>query len=62
MNVKPRHPECRDCKFFNPNRVNRRCMPCGAGEFFEEKFDDRAPDETELMRMFIGMSEWNDYD
>jgi hypothetical protein len=60
MVVKPRHPDCTDCKFFNRHRVNTRCVPCGAGEFFEEKIVDRAPNDNELMIMFAGMSEYYD--
>ena len=56
MIVKPRHPDCRECKFFSSTRIHPRCVPCGAGEFFEEKFDDSAPDENELMLMFLGMN------
>lgn len=52
---KPRHDECLDCRFFDPNRIKRRCLSCGSGEFFEERFDDRAPDETELMKIYAGM-------
>lgn len=60
--VNPRHPECRDCKFFNPNQVNRRCISCGVGEFFEERIIDRPPTDNELMKMFAAMSEYRDDD
>lgn len=43
----PRHPECRSCIFFNPDRIGGRCIPCGAGEFFEEK-TRRAIDRERL--------------
>lgn len=60
MFVKQRHPECSDCKFFNAHTVSRRCLSCGVGEFFEEKFRDKAPDDDELMRIYIEMSEYYD--
>jgi hypothetical protein len=57
-----RHPECRDCKFFRPNIGSVHCLPCGAGEFFEEKIDDHQPDEEELMILFTHMDGCNDDD
>lgn len=61
MTVTPRHPECIDCHFFNKRRVSRRCLPCGSGEFFEEKIVDRDPTDAELMRIYARMSH-DDYD
>jgi hypothetical protein len=55
MFVKPRHDECKGCKFFNPNRPARECLPCGNGEFFEARIRDRAPTDNELMKMYAGM-------
>jgi hypothetical protein len=60
--VKPRHPECRECKFFQQNRVNGRCIPCGAGEFFEERIRDMRPNDNELMKMFANMTGYGDDD
>jgi hypothetical protein len=50
-----RHPECGDCKFFRRNTGHVRCLPCGAGEFFEEKAGDREPSDAELMILFSHM-------
>jgi hypothetical protein len=60
MSVKPRFPECVDCRFFNRVRVSGRCLPCGSGEFFEERIRDRDPTADELMRIYARMS--NDQD
>jgi len=60
--VKPRHPECRECKFFSSSGINGRCTPCGSGEFFEEKVNDRPPTDNELMRMFANMTGHSDDD
>jgi hypothetical protein len=59
MIVKPRHPECRDCKFFSSTSVSSRCLPCGAGEFFEEGIEERTPGIDELFKTFRIMSEFN---
>jgi hypothetical protein len=56
----PPHDECKDCKFFRPRVGNVRCLDCGGGEFFEEKIDDHAPDDDELMILFSHMSDSND--
>lgn len=55
MFVKQRHDECTDCRFFNPNRPSRKCLPCGSGEFFEERITDRAPTDNELMKIYSKM-------
>lgn len=55
MKINPRHPECLQCRKFDPERLNRHCLPCGAGEFFEEKVDDDSPDDQDLMGMYEGM-------
>jgi hypothetical protein len=60
MYVKPRHPECRDCKFFSETRITRRCLNCGAGEFFEQKFKDRELNDDELMAIYSGMNDDDD--
>jgi hypothetical protein len=60
MFVKPRHDECTECRFFNPNRPSRRCLPCGSGEFFEQKIRDRDPTADELMRIYARMN--HDYE
>jgi len=52
----PKFPECRDCKFFRPETGSVRCLPCGAGEYFEEKIEDRQPNVDELMEMFKNMT------
>lgn len=61
MTIKsPRHPECRDCIFFHPERVAGRCVPCGAGEFFEERMRDRRPIDHELANLKFRKSEFFD--
>jgi hypothetical protein len=60
MQVKPRFPECVECRFFSRTRPSRRCLPCGSGEFFEEKIADRDPTADELMRIYARMN--NDQD
>lgn len=51
-----RHPECRDCRFFKPGRASAKCLPCGAGEFFEEKIEPRELSDNELMELYAGMN------
>lgn len=51
----PKYPECTICKNYRPETGHVRCLPCGAGEFFEEKIDDRHPDNWVLMEMFKNM-------
>jgi hypothetical protein len=55
MFIKQRHDGCTDCRFFNPNRPSRKCLPCGSGEFFEERVTDRAPTDNELMKLYSKM-------
>ena len=52
----PRFPECRDCKNFHPKRPTPPCLRCGAGEFFEEAFNEKEPSEIDLIKM---MKEWS---
>jgi hypothetical protein len=56
MVVKPRFPDCLQCRFFSRTRPNNRCLPCGSGEFFEEKITDREPTADELMRIYARMN------
>lgn len=60
MEVKPRFPECVDCRFFSRTRPSRRCLPCGSGEFFEEKVRDRDLTADELMRIYARMQDHDD--
>jgi hypothetical protein len=53
MNLRePKFPECLDCKFYHPDRDSSRCIPCGNGEYFEEKVEPRELDDDEAMRFF----------
>jgi len=47
MPFEPKFPECVECKWFR----KARCLPCGAGEFFEEADRDDDPDEADLFGM-----------
>jgi len=49
--------ECRDCRFLLRDRPSPICVRCGAGEFFEERIDDRQPTESELMKILKGMGD-----
>jgi hypothetical protein len=62
MAFKPRHKDCPSCKFFNPHRPSAKCVPCGAGEFFEEKDDDSELDDDELMALYAGQDYEHDHD
>jgi hypothetical protein len=56
VQVKPRFPDCVSCRFFSRTRVSGKCLPCGSGEFFEEKITDRDPTADELMRIYARMN------
>ena len=58
--IEPKFPECRECQFYHPRRLLSRCLKCGAGEYFEERFDDRELNETELMKLYTKMALDND--
>jgi hypothetical protein len=62
MSFKPRHRDCPACKHFRPDRVSATCLPCGAGEFFEERIDeeDDEPSDGFLMTIYAGMSDYDD--
>ncbi len=62
MTVKPRHSDCPSCKFFNRRVASARCLPCGAGEFFEEKDSDVELDDDSLMALYAGQDYEHDHD
>ncbi len=39
--VGARFPECPSCRWFR----SARCLPCGAGEFYEEKISELCDDD-----------------
>jgi hypothetical protein len=58
MPHEPRHDDCRRCVFWNARRLNVNCLRCGAGEFFEEKVEEKAlPDADELQEIVAGMTD-----
>lgn len=62
MSEEPKFDECEDCRFFNPLRAHRNCKSCTAGEFFQERIEDREPTDTELMKLFSQMRFDDDQD
>jgi hypothetical protein len=63
MSFKPRHKDCPSCKHFKVDRPSAKCLPCGAGEFFEERVDEDngEPSDSFLMAIYAGMSD-HDYE
>lgn len=61
MSFKPRHKDCTSCKYFRPDRASAKCLPCGAGEFFEERVDadNDEPSDAFLMSIYAGMSDYD---
>jgi hypothetical protein len=49
---KTKFPECKTCIRFSPEKLSPQCVRCDAGQFFEEKLDDSAPDQNTLMKIF----------
>ena len=60
----PKFPECRTCRVFHRNAINEpiMCQNCSSGEFYEERVDESAPTDWELMRMFAQMQNDSDDD
>jgi hypothetical protein len=64
-----RFDDCVSCKFFKPlrhrdyvARPSGICLRCGAGEFFEERFDDFEPSDQEKMNLYFETEEPEDAD
>jgi hypothetical protein len=51
----PKFGDCTICRFYRPETGSVKCLPCEVGENFEEKINDRQPDDDELMKMFANM-------
>lgn len=44
-----RFPECEECRFFRPSRMNPICKQCPNGEFFEERTRHREMQPDDLL-------------
>lgn len=56
MLVQPRHSECHECVFFDPKRLKRECLGCGAGENFDPIVEAEEPSDEDLFTM---LKDWS---
>lgn len=55
-----RHPECPSCVHYSPKRIGATCIPCGAGEFFEERVDQHDYSESKMLINMANMKDSGD--